>query len=91
LFNGAKPILVGGSFRATPLLPKPIRECGDIRLVEVMSAMFPVGALMFLLRLQVSVVGVLQGLSGAFMSGQVIGAGTMGMFGLAAALGSYLL
>ena len=55
------------------------------------------GPLMLLLCVHVSLIGVLQRLSGAFMSGQVIflsvvlGAGTMGMCGIAAVLGSYLL
>ena len=52
---------------------------------------------MFLLCLQVSLIGVLQRLSGAFMSGQVIffsvvlSAATMGMGSQVMVLGSYLL
>ena len=53
--------------------------------------------LVFFLRMQVSLVGVLQTLSGAFMSGQVIffsvvlGAGTMGVDGKVTVLSRYLL
>jgi hypothetical protein len=52
---------------------------------------------MLLLCVQVRLIGVLQRLSGAFMSGQVIflsvmlGAGKMGMCGIAMVLGGYLL
>ena len=59
--------------------------------------MFPSGTLMPLLSLQVSLIGVLKGLSGAFMPGQVIffsvvlGAATMGMGSQVMVLGSYLL
>ena len=61
------------------------------------SGMFPSGTLMPLLSLQVSLIGVLKGLSGAFMPGQVIffsvvlGAATMGMGSEVTVLGSYLL
>lgn len=59
--------------------------------------MLPSGPLMLPLSLQISQVGVLQGLSGAFMSAQVIllsvvlGAGAMSMCGIAAVFESYLL
>ena len=77
-------------------MPKAIGECGDILLCGVGSGSF--GAvpgpclLMLLLREQVSLIGVLKYLSGAFMSGQVIlfsvvlGAGTMGVGGKVAVL-----
>ncbi|MGA3039476.1 MAG: hypothetical protein ABSF54_01655 [Bryobacteraceae bacterium] len=96
-FYGAEPIFFRGSFRTAPVLPEFVRECGDVLLTGRVRAMFPAGALMFLLRLQVSLIGVLQGLSGAFVTGRVIllsamlGAGSMGMCGIAAVLGSYLL
>jgi hypothetical protein len=78
-------------------LPELVRECGDFLLSGRVSAMFPPCTLMFLLRLQVSMIRMLVGLPGAFMPGKVIflsvvlGAGTMGMCGIAAVLGSYLL
>ena len=59
--------------------------------------MFGPGSLVLLLCLQISLVGVLKGLSGAFMSSQVIffsvvlGAATMGMSGKVMVLSSYLL
>jgi len=59
--------------------------------------MLPPGSLMLVLCVQVSLVGVLKGLSGAFMPGQVIflpvvlGAGTMGMGGAALLLSGDLL
>jgi hypothetical protein len=55
------------------------------------------GLLMLLLWVPVSLIGVLKGLSGAFMSGLVIffsvvlGAGTMGVGSQVMVLGSYLL
>jgi len=78
-------------------LPKFVSKCGDVLLFGRMSAMLPAGALMFLLCLQVSPVGVFKGLLGAFMSSQVIffsvvlGAGTMCMGSSIMVLGSYLL
>ena len=100
-FYGAMPILLRRSFRTASALPKPIRQCGDVALVGFVSdgvgAMPGPGSLVLLLGMQVSLIGVLQRLSGAFMSGQVIFlsvvlcAGTMGMCGTAPALGSYLL
>jgi hypothetical protein len=57
-------------------LPKAIGECGDILLSRIVIASFGAGRgpglLMLLLREQVSLVGMLQRLSGTFMSGQVI-------------------
>ena len=61
-------------------MPKFIGECSD-----VLAFMLGPGLLMLLLCVQVSLIGVLKGLSGAFMSGQVIflsvvlGARTMGV------------
>ena len=82
-------------------MPKLISERGDVLLFGFMSnqagAMFGPGSLVLLLCLQISLVGVLKGLSGAFMSSQVIffsvvlGAATMGMGGKVMVLGSYLL
>jgi hypothetical protein len=70
-------------------LPKFISECGDVLLVEFVSdsvgAMLAPGPLTLLLCVQVSLIGVLEALSGAFMSGQVIffsvvlATGTMGV------------
>ncbi len=97
LFCGARPILLRRSFGTAPGLPKLVSECGyGLVVCGRVSAVLPCGAV-FLLRLQISPIGVLQGLSGAFMSSQmiflsvVLGAGTMGMCGIAAVLGSYLL
>ena len=100
-FHRAKPILFRGAFRTAPALPKPISEHGDFPLVAFAggSVMNMPGrvSLMLILGVQVSLIGVLQGLSGAFMSRQVIflsvmlGAGKMGMCGVAMVLGSYLL
>jgi len=100
-FCGAMPILFRRSLRTAPGLPKPICQCGDVPLAGFVSdgvgAMPGPGSLMLLLCVQVSLIGVLQGLSGAFMSRQVIflsvmlGAGKMGMCGVAMVLGSYLL
>ena len=82
-------------------MPKLISQCGDVPLVSVVSdgvgAMPGPGSPMLLLCVQVRLIGVLQRLSGAFMSGQVIflsvmlGAGKMGMCGIAMVLGGYLL
>ena len=96
-FYGAEPIFFRGSFRTAPVLPEFVRECGDVLLTGRVRAMFPAGALMFLLRLQVSLIGMLMGLPGAFMPGQmillsvVLGAGAMGMGGAALLLGGDLL
>jgi hypothetical protein len=82
-------------------LPKLISECGDVllfgRVNNYVGAMLGPGSLMLLLWVQVSLIGVLKGLSGAFVSGQVIffsvvlGAATMGMDSKVMVLGSYLL
>src|ERR1017187_10481762 len=100
-FRGAKPIYVRRSFRTAPALPKSISECGDILLFGFVSdsvgAMLGPGLLMLLLWVPVSLIGVLKGLSGAFMSGLVIffsvvlGAGTMGVGSQVRVLRSYLL
>jgi hypothetical protein len=96
-FYGAEPIIFRGSFRTAPLLPEFVRECGDLSLIGRVSARFSPSALMFLLRLQVSLIGMLMGLPGAFMPGQmillsvVLGAGAMGMGGAALLLGGDLL
>jgi hypothetical protein len=68
-FYGTKPIFFRRPRGTAPVLPELMRERGDVFLA---GRMFPPGALMFLLRLQVSVVGVLLGLPGAFMPGQVV-------------------
>jgi hypothetical protein len=70
-------------------LPKLVSEGGDVVLRGFVSGdvdTMPVrGPLMLLLCLQVRFIGVLEGLSGALMSGQmiffsvVLGAGTMGV------------
>jgi hypothetical protein len=82
-------------------LPKFIGECGDVLLFgfagDRVGAMLGAGLLMLLLCVQVSLIGVLKVLSGAFMSGQVIffsvvfGAGTMGVGSKVTVFGSYLL
>jgi len=96
-FDSAKPILRGGSFRTSAVLPELVRECGDLLLGGRVIARFLAGAVPFLLRLQVSTIGVLLGLPGALTSGGMIllsamfGAGTMGVCGIAAVLGGYLL
>jgi hypothetical protein len=82
-------------------LPKLISERGDVllfgRVSDYVGAMFGPGFLMLVLWVQVSLIGVLKGLSGAFMPGQVIlfsvvlGAATMGVGGKVMVLGSYLL
>ena len=78
-----------------------IGECGDVLFFGLVSDY--VGAvlgpcfLMLLLCVQVSLIGMLMGLSGAFMSGQVIflsmvlGGGTMGVGGKVMVLSGYLL
>jgi hypothetical protein len=94
MFYGAKPILFRRSVRTAPVLPELVREWGDVLLT---GRVLPPRALMLLLRLQVSLIGVLMGLPGLFMPGHVIflpavlGAGAMGVCGIAAVLGSYLL
>ena len=100
-FYGAKPVFFRRSFRTAPALPKFISECGDVLLLGFVSdyvgAMLGPGLLMLLLCLQVSLIGVLKDLSGAFMSGQmiffsvVLGAGAVGVGGKVMVLSSYLL
>jgi hypothetical protein len=78
------------SLWAAPLVPKPISQCGDLRLFDVVSAMSG-------LCVEVRLPGMLKRLPGAFMSGQVIflsavlRTGAMSMRGEAMLLGSYLL
>ena len=101
LFYSAKPILFRRSHRTAPALPKFIGERGDVPLFGLVSdqvgAMPGGGLLMLLLCVQVSHIGVLQGLSGVLMSGEVIffsvvlGAATMGVGRKVAVLSGYLL
>ena len=82
-------------------MPKFISECGDALLVgfvnDSVGAVLGAGLPMLLLQVQVSPVGVLKALSGAFMSGEVIffsvvlGAGTMGVGSKVVMLSGYLL
>jgi hypothetical protein len=100
-FRGLKPVLFRRSFRAAPALPKLVSECGDIALFDLVSDHFggvlDPGRLMLLLCVQVSLIGVLKGLSGAFVTRQVIsfsvalGAAAMGVGGKVTVLGRYLL
>ncbi len=75
-------------------MPKLIGESGDLLFVEFVTDR---GLVMLLLSVQVGVVGVLQAVSGAFVSGQVIffsvvlAAGTVRVSGKVTVLGSYLL
>ena len=78
-------------------MPQPISECGDVLVFGSVTARLLRGSLMLVLCVQVSLVGVLKILSGAFVSGQVIffsvmlGAAAMGMGGKIVVLGSNLL
>jgi hypothetical protein len=82
-------------------LPKSISECGDVLFGGFVNASCGTvrdpGFLMRLLREQVSLIGVLECLSGAFMSGQVIffsvalGPGPMCVGSKVTVLSSYLL
>ncbi|HUD98181.1 MAG TPA: hypothetical protein VMR62_01310 [Bryobacteraceae bacterium] len=78
-------------------MPKFVSERGDCLFVGCVSAMPGSGSLMLLLGVQVSLIGVLQRLSGTFVSGQVIflsvvlGAATMGVGGQVTVFGGYLL
>ncbi len=96
-FYGAEPIFFGGPLRTAALLPKLMREGGDVLLLGFVSASAGAGSLMLALCAQVSLIGMLQRLSGAFMSGQVVffsvalGAATMRMRGAALLLSRYLL
>jgi len=84
-----------------PALPKLISECGDLLLFgfvsDAVGAMLGFGPLMLRLCLQVSLVGVLQQLTGAFMPGRmiffsvVLGAAAMGMGRKVTVLSRYLL
>jgi len=96
LFRSAKPVLFRRSFRTAPGLPEFVSECGDVLLAGFMSARVDArlgpGLLMLLYRVQVSLIRVLKGLSGAFMSAQMIllavmlGASEMGVGGKVAVL-----
>jgi hypothetical protein len=74
-------------------------ECGDVPLFRFVSDYVSPGCgfLMLLLCVQVSLIGVLKGLSGAFMPGQmiffsvVLRAGTMGVGSKVVVLSRYLL
>jgi hypothetical protein len=82
-------------------LPKLVSEDSDVLRCDFVSesagAMFGPAPLMPLLRVQVSLVGVLEILSGVFVSGQVIffsmllGAAAMGVGSKVTVLGGYLL
>ena len=78
-------------------MPKLISKCGDLLFADRVSAMPGPGSLVLLLGVQVSLIGVLQRLSGTFVSGQVIffsvvlGAAAMGMGSQIMVLGRYLL
>ena len=82
-------------------MPKFISECGDVLLSGLVSDYVAVmpgpGLLMLLLWVQVSLIGVLEVLSGTFVSRQVIffsvvlGAAAMGMGGQVTVLRGYLL
>ena len=96
---GSKPIFFVRPCRTTTALPNPIGECRDILLCNLLSDSFgtgrSLGFLVLLLRKQVSRIGVLLRLSGAFMSSQVIffslAPGPMGVSSEVAVLSSYLL
>jgi hypothetical protein len=95
LLNGAKPILLRGSFRTAPALPKLISERGDVLLCGFVGD--GAGLLMLLLCVQVRLIGVLKVLPGTFMSGQVIflpvvlGATSMDVGSKVTVLSGYLL
>ena len=78
-------------------MPKPISECGDVLVFGSVGAMLTPGSLMLVLCVQVGLVGVLMGLPGTFMPGQVIffsvvlGAAPMGVSGKVPVLSGYLL
>ena len=82
-------------------MPQLISKRGDVLLFgfvgDWLGSMLRAGFPMLLLRVQVSLIGVLEGLSGAFMSRKVIffsvmlRTATMGMGGQVMVLGSYLL
>jgi hypothetical protein len=86
-FFGWIPIFFWRSCGTPPALPKAIGECGDILLRRIVIASFGAGRgpglPVILLGEQVGLVGMLQRLSGTFMSRQVIffsvvlGAGAM--------------
>ena len=100
-FYGMKPILIRRSFRATSGLPKLVSEDSDVLRCDFVSesagAMFGPVPLVLILRLQVSLIGVLEILAGTFVSGQVVffsmalGAGTMSVGSKIMMLSGYLL
>ena len=101
VFNSAQPIFLRRSVRTAPILPKLICPGGDLLLgglvCDGLCAMLVPASLMLALWRQVSRIGVFQGLSGAFMSGQVIlfsvmlSAAAMGVSGQVTVFGSDLL
>ena len=98
---GSEPIFFRRPCRTTPALPKPIGEGGHILICCFVGAPFGTGhgagLLMLLLREQVSLIGVLEFLPGAFMPGQVIffsvvlGTGPMRVSSKVTVLSRYLL
>lgn len=100
-FYGMKPILIRRSFRATSGMPKLVSEDSDVLRCDFVSesagAMFGPVPLVLILRLQVSLIGVLEILAGTFVSGQVVffsmalGAGTMSVGSKIMMLSGYLL
>ena len=95
--RGAKPIFFGRSLRTSPVLPKPVSHCGDFLLVGRVGGVAAMLGPVLIFGMHVSLVEVLLGLSGAFMSGQVIffsvvlGACTMGMGSEVTVFEGYLL
>jgi hypothetical protein len=95
--RGAKPIFFGRTLRTSPALPKLVSHCGYFLLVGRVGGVAAMLGPVLILGMQVSLIGVLLGLSGAFMSGQVIflsvvlGAGTMGMGSEVTVFEGYLL
>ena len=100
-FYGSKPIFFWRSYRTAPALPEFVSEGGDLPLFGLMSdsagAMLGPDLLVLLLCGEVGLIRVLQELSGAFMSGQVIffsvvlGAAAVGMDSKVPVLERYLL
>jgi hypothetical protein len=93
-FDGAKPVVFPPAFRAAPGLPELIGESGDLLFVGLVT---DGGLVMLRLFVQVGVVGVLEAVPGAFVSGQMVffsvmlAAGTVRVSSKVTVLGSYLL
>jgi len=95
----AIPIIFRRSFWTAPALPKFICECGNVLLSGLVSdcAVFGRTPFVFFLCVNVSLIGVLKVLSGAFVSRQVIffsvvlGAGPVGVGSKVTMLGGDLL